>query len=166
MNKIQIMIDNITESIGNFLSYVLFLMVTLIVISILLRFIFNIGNIAIQELIMYLHALLFMFGISYAYKEDSHVKIDILSNNISPKNSQILSIIGFIFFVMPFAIFLIYISTDMTMRSWSILEGSSEAGGLDLVFVLKTIIPLTGILILLQGISKLLKNIESLKNEC
>ena len=107
-----------------------------------------------------------MFGISYAYKEDSHVKIDILSNNISPKNSQILSIIGFIFFVMPFAIFLIYISTDMTMRSWSILEGSSEAGGLDLVFVLKTIIPLTGILILLQGISKLLKNIESLKNEC
>ena len=160
------MIDNITESIGNFLSYVLFLMVILIVTSILLRFIFNIGNIAIQELIMYLHALLFMFGISYAYKEDSHVKIDILSNNISPKNSQILSIIGFIFFVMPFAIFLIYISTNMTMSSWSILEGSSEAGGLDLVFVLKTIIPLTGILILLQGISKLLKNIESLKNEC
>jgi TRAP-type mannitol/chloroaromatic compound transport system permease small subunit len=67
---------------------------------------------------------------------------------------------------MPFAIFLIYISTNMTMRSWSILEGSSEAGGLNLVFVLKTIIPLTGILILLQGISKLLKNIESLKNEC
>jgi len=163
VNKIHIMIDNITESIGNFLSYVLFLMVTLIVISILLRFIFNIGNIAIQELIMYLHALLFMFGISYAYKEDSHVKIDILSNNISLKNSQILSIIGFIFFVMPFAIFLIYISTDMTMKSWSILEGSSEAGGLDLVFVLKTIIPLTGILILLQGISKLFKNIESLK---
>ena len=160
------MIDNITESIGNFLSYVLFLMVTLIVASILLRFIFNIGNIAIQELIMYLHALLFMFGISYAYKEDSHVKIDILSNSISPKNSQILSIIGFIFFVMPFAIFLIYISADMTMKSWSILEGSSEAGGLNLVFVLKTIIPLTGILILLQGISKLLKNIESLKNEC
>ena len=166
MNKIHIMIDNITESIGNFLSYVLFLMVTLIVASILLRFIFNIGNIAIQELIMYLHALLFMFGISYAYKEDSHVKIDILSNSISPKNSQILSIIGFIFFVMPFAIFLIYISADMTMKSWSILEGSSEAGGLNLVFVLKTIIPLTGILILLQGISKLLKNIESLKNEC
>jgi len=52
------------------------------------------------------------------------------------------------------------------MRSWSILEGSSEAGGLNLVFVLKTIIPLTGILVLLQGISKLLKNIESLKNEC
>ena len=166
MNKIQIMIDNITESIGNFLSYVLFLMVILIVTSILFRSIFNIGNIAIQELIMYLHALLFMFGISYAYKEDSHVKIDILSNSISPKNSQILSIIGFIFFVMPFAIFLIYISADMTMKSWSILEGSSEAGGLNLVFVLKTIIPLTGILILLQGISKLLKNIESLKNEC
>ena len=160
------MIDNITESIGNFLSCVLFLMVILIVTSILFRSIFNIGNIAIQELIMYLHALLFMFGISYAYKEDSHVKIDILSNSISPKNSQILSIIGFIFFVMPFAIFLIYISADMTMKSWSILEGSSEAGGLNLVFVLKTIIPLTGILILLQGISKLLKNIESLKNEC
>ena len=79
------MIDNITESIGNFLSYVLFLMVILIVISILLRFIFNIGNIAIQELIMYLHALLFMFGISYAYKEDSHVKIDILSNSTASK---------------------------------------------------------------------------------
>ena len=62
------------------------------------------------------------------------------------------------------AFFLIYISIDMVIQSWLILEGSSEAGGLNLVFILKTIIPLTGFLILLQSSSQLLKLIKGHKN--
>ena len=61
------------------------------------------------------------------------------------------------------SIFLIYISIGMTIQSWSIFEGSSEAGGLDLVFILKTIIPLTGILILLQSMSQLLKILKRIE---
>ena len=52
---------------------------------------------------------------------------------------------------------------DMVIQSWSLLEGSSEAGGLDLVFILKTIIPVTGFLIFLQAISDIIKYLDSNK---
>ena len=104
-------------------------------------------------------------NISYTYKENSHVKIDIFYNKLSEKNKTILSLIGGILLIIPFGIFIIFISFDMVSSSWSIFEGSSEAGGLDLVFILKSLIPLSGFLILLQALSELFKNLQILKNE-
>ena len=63
--------------------------------------------------------------------------------------------------MIPFSVFIIFISSDMVVRSWSIMEQSSEAGGLNLVYILKSIIPFTGILILLQSVSELIKNTQS-----
>ena len=91
-------------------------------------------------------------------------EIDIIFNTFSKKVQSYISIIGILLFIFPMAFFLIYISTGMVIQSWLILEGSSEAGGLNLVFILKTIIPLTGFLILLQSSSQLLKLIKRYKN--
>jgi len=106
-----------------------------------------------------------MFGISYTLKENGHVKIDIIFNTLPKKIQSYISIIGILLFIFPMSFFLIYISTGMVIQSWLILEGSSEAGGLNLVFILKTIIPLTGFLILLQSSSQLSKLIKEYKNE-
>ena len=67
------------------------------------------------------------------------------------------------FFLIPFSIFIIYISFDMVASSWNILEGSGEAGGLDYVYLLKTLIPITGLLILLSCISNIIDNFVRLK---
>ena len=109
---------------------------------------------------MYLHALIFMFGISYALKENSHVKIDVLYNTLNKRIQRVISIAGLASFILPTALFIIYISIDMVTQSWMILEGSSEAGGLNLVFILKSLIPISGVLIFLQGISELIKHIR------
>jgi TRAP-type mannitol/chloroaromatic compound transport system permease small subunit len=101
-----------------------------------------------------------MFGISYALKENSHVKIDVLYNTLNKKAQRVISIAGLVSFILPTALFIIYISIDMTTQSWVILEGSSEAGGLNLVFILKSLIPISGFLIFLQGISELIKHIR------
>ena len=138
-------------------------MIMMIFISVICRFFFNVNFIALQELIMYFHATIFMFGISYALKKDAHIKIDIIYNILPKKIKTYISIASILLFILPMSIFLIYISIGMTIQSWSIFEGSSEAGGLDLVFILKTIIPLTGILILLQSISQLLKILKRIE---
>ena len=109
---------------------------------------------------MYLHALIFMFGISYALKENSHVKIDVLYNTLNKRIQRVISIAGLVSFILPTALFIIYISINMVIQSWVILEGSSEAGGLNLVFILKSLIPISGVLIFLQGISELIKHIR------
>ena len=104
-----------------------------------------------------------MVGISYTLKERSHVRIDIIYNTLAKKNQLLISSIGIIIFILPTSLFITYISLDMVSSSWMILEGSSEAGGLNLIFILKTFIPVSGFLIFLQGISELIK-IQEIKN--
>ena len=160
MKQFQILIDKLTDNIANVLLYILIALILLVFFTVFFRYVFNMSYIIIQEIIMYLHALIFMFGISYALKENSHVKIDVLYNTLNKRIQRVISIAGLVSFILPTALFIIYISIDMVTQSWMILEGSSEAGGLDLVFILKSLIPISGILIFLQGISELIKHIR------
>ena len=160
MKQFQILIDKLTDNIANGLLYILIVLIVLVFSTVFFRYVFNMSYIIIQEIIMYLHALIFMFGISYALKENSHVKIDVLYNTLNKRTQRVISIAGLVSFILPTALFIIYISIDMTTQSWVILEGSSEAGGLNLVFILKSLIPISGVLIFLQGISELIKHIR------
>ena len=160
MKQFQILIDKLTDNITNGLLYILIVLIVLVFSTVFFRYVFNMSYIIIQEIIMYLHALIFMFGISYALKENSHVKIDVLYNSLNKRAQRVISIAGLVSFILPTALFIIYISIDMVTQSWMILEGSSEAGGLDLVFILKSLIPISGVLIFLQGISELIKHIR------
>ena len=165
MSNFDKIIDSLIENICNILMVLLLMMILMVFISIVFRYFFNISSASLQELIMYFHAIIFMFGISYTLKENGHVRIDIIFNTFSKKVQSYISIIGILLFIFPMSFFLIYISMGMVIQSWLILEGSSEAGGLNLVFILKTIIPLTGFLILLQSSSQLSKLIKECRNE-
>ena len=160
MKQFQKLIDKLTDNIASGLLYILIALILLVFSTVFFRYVFNMSYIIIQEIIMYLHALIFMFGISYALKENSHVKIDVLYNTLNKKAQRVISIAGLVSFILPTALFIIYISIDMVTQSWMMLEGSSEAGGLNLVFILKSLIPISGILIFLQGISELIKHIR------
>ena len=160
MKQFQILIDKLTDNIANGLLYILIVLIVLVFSTVFFRYVFNMSYIIIQEIIMYLHALIFMFGISYALKENSHVKIDVLYNSLNKRAQRVISIAGLVSFILPTALFIIYVSINMVTQSWMILEGSSEAGGLNLVFILKSLIPISGVLIFLQGISELIKHIR------
>tara|TARA_B100001113_G_scaffold74343_1_gene57852 strand:- start:13550 stop:13891 length:342 start_codon:yes stop_codon:yes gene_type:complete len=108
-----------------------------------------------QELVMYMHAFIFLFGISICLKEDSHVRIDIISNKLNKKKRSLIEKIGLIFLIIPFCFFVMYESSSMIARSWIMLEGSSEPGGLPIVFILKSAIYIFSFLILLQTINKI-----------
>ena len=163
MKQFQILIDKIIDNITNILTYLLVSMIILVFITVIIRYMLNISYVALQELVMYFHALIFMFGVSYALKEKSHVKIDIIYNSLSKKNQYFISMLGTIIFIIPTSLFIVYSSMDMVTQSWSLLEGSSEAGGLDLVFILKSVIPITGFLIFLQALSDIIKYMDKYK---
>ena len=163
MKQFQILIDKVIDNIAKILTYLLVSMIILVFITVIIRYMLNISYVALQELVMYFHALIFMFGLSYALKEKSHVKIDIIYNSLSKKNQYFISMLGTIIFIIPTSLFITYSSIDMVTQSWSLLEGSSEAGGLDLVFILKSVIPITGVLIFLQALSDIIKYVDRYK---
>ena len=146
-------VTTLTEYITIKFFYVMFFAA---IINIFLRYVLNINYIFMQELVMYMHALIFLFGISLCIKDDSHVRIDIFSSKLNKSARKLIDNIGIIFFIVPFCFFILYESTSMITRSWSMLEESSEPGGLPLVYVLKSSIYIFSLLIFLQAVNKLL----------
>ena len=164
MKFVSLIVNNFIDKISALLTSMLLIMITVLIIVILGRFLFAWGNIAIQEFVMYIHSTIFMLGICYVCKERSHVSIDLFSRNYSDSAKIKITLLFDFIFLIPFSVFMIYISFDMVIASWNILEGSSEAGGLDYVYLLKTLIPLTGFIILLSCISNIIDNFIRLKS--
>lgn len=153
LGKIESTINCVNEIIGRFVSWFLIAMVVITFLNVVMRYGFNFGLISVQEIVVYLHAFVFMLAIAYTYKHDSHVRVDIFYENFSAKRKAWVNLLGAIFLLFPFCGYLIFTSWEYAYNSWVLLEGSREAGGLPLVFLLKTLVPLMPALLMLQGLS-------------
>jgi TRAP-type mannitol/chloroaromatic compound transport system permease small subunit len=124
---------------------------------VVLRYVFNLGWIAMQESITYLHAYLFMMGAAYTLKHNGHVRVDIFYRNMRPHKKALVDMIGTVILLMPFCVFIFVNSWDDVIKSWALLEGSEQTGGLDLVYVLKSAMLIMPVLLLLQSIAEFLR---------
>lgn len=128
------------------------LLVVNTVVVVTLRYGFNISITALQESIIYWHAIAIALGVSYTLLNDGHVRVDVVYRRLSVKTQATINIFGNILFLFPVSIFIIWVSYDYVYSSWVLLERSTENSGLPWVYVLKTFIPILGITLLLSGI--------------
>ena len=155
------LINNINMKIGKLFSWSLLLMVLLTVIIVVLRYIFNIGFIWMQELVRYLYASVFMLCAAYTLAEDEHVRVDIFYSKLNDKNKSLVNFLGSLIFLIPFCLATLFYSFTYVLNSWAQLEGSLEERGLHAVYLLKTLIWLFSITLLLQAIYIIIKNIRT-----
>lgn len=154
---IESFINHINEWLGRIVAWFILAMVVITFFNVVMRYGFNFGLIAIQESVIYLHSFVFMIAIAYTYKHNEHVRVDILYANYSDKQKAWIDLLGTLFLLIPFCIYLITSSWQYAANSWMLLEGSREAGGLPILFILKTLVPLMPSLLLLQGIATVCK---------
>jgi len=128
------------EKFGRFLGVLLLAMIVLSFISVAVHYFFNLTWIAVQEFIIYLHAISFMLGIVYAFDADKHVRIDIFFQKFKPQTQTKINKYGTVFLLIPLFTFIFYISFSYVSDSWIRMEGSSEAGGLPFVYLLKSLL--------------------------
>lgn len=121
----------------------------------LLRYAFSINFIWMQELVVWMHSAVFMLAAAYTLNRDEHVRVDIFYRQFPPQRRALVDLLGSLIFLLPLSIILIYTSLDYVVTSWSIGEGSREAGGLPFPFVplLKSAIPLAFLLVAVQGVA-------------
>ena len=135
------------------LRWLTLIMVLLTFGIVILRYALNSGAVLLQESVMYLHGALFMLAIALGVDDNTHVRVDILYSRRSPEQQAWIDLVGHILFLLPVAGFMIWVSLPYVSNSWQILEVSSEVGGIPGVFLLKTLIPLTGALLFCQGLA-------------
>lgn len=148
---------------GKAVSWLTLMMVALTFIIVVLRYGLNQGWIWLQESVTYLHAMVFMIAVAWAYQADEHVRVDIFYRDRSRRYKAWVNLLGTLLFLLPFSIFLLIIGWDYVAASWAAKETSREAGGLPLVYLLKSHILVLPALLLIQSYSTVKSCISELR---
>ncbi len=158
-------IDRFTAIIGKTAAWLTLAMVLLTTYLVVMRYVFSVNSIAMQELVTYMHATVFMLGAAYVLQTDSHVRVDIFYRGFTPRRKALANIFGTLFLLLPFALLFLFYSWHYAASSWRYHEGSAQAGGLPYVYWLKTLLPAFSLLMILQSIAELLRNILNLSGK-
>lgn len=163
LKKISTFINNLNLKIGELFSWLLLCMVLLTCLIVILRYLFNIGFIWMQELVRFFYAAVFMLCAAYTLVENAHVRVDIFYSKMSEKNKNLVNILGSIFFLIPVCFITFFYSFSYVINSWMQLEGSLEERGLHAVFIMKTFIWLFSFMLFAQALSIIFSNINKIR---
>jgi TRAP-type mannitol/chloroaromatic compound transport system permease small subunit len=109
----------------------------------------------------YLFSLIFLLGAGYGLNNDYHVRVDVLYAKLGCKGKAWLDLLGTLFFLLPFSLVMLWVSWTPVWNSWAILESSPDPGGLPR-YPIKTVILVAFVLLFLQGISHVVKQVDIL----
>lgn len=153
------MLDQLADLTGKLVAPLLGLMLIATFIVVISRYGFDYGAVKLQESVLYMHATVFMLGFAYTLKQGGHVRVDIIYQRLGDRGRAIVDLVGTSLFLLPMCGFILYASLDYVSFSWQLKEGSAEPGGLPFVYLLKTIIPISAGLLILQGLAELLRSL-------
>ncbi|RMH21717.1 MAG: TRAP transporter small permease subunit [Gammaproteobacteria bacterium] len=155
----------LNEWVGRLMSLLLIFMVCLIGYDVAMRYLFQAGSVALQELEWHLFSLIFLLGAAYTFKHDAHVRVDVLyQSHFSKRTRQWINLGGHLLFLLPFCFLIIHSSLPFVYNAWQFHEASPDPGGLPYRFLLKATIPAGFTLLALHALADSLKIILKLKN--
>ena len=159
MKNISLILSTINKYAGYFCAFLVVLMTINVFLVVVLRYLFGISFIWMQETYVWMHAYIFMMGAGFTYLMDDHVRIDIIYKSSSSTYRALVDIIGNILLLLPFLYIIWIFSFPFVYKSWLMNEISREAGGLRMLYVLKFAILIFVILLVIQTFSRIINNI-------
>ena len=159
--RLSRLIDWINERVGRAVMWLVLVAVVISAGNALVRKLFNTSSNALLEIQWYLFAAIFMLAAGYTFLRNEHVRIDILTSRLSPRGQNVVDILGIVFFLLPMAVLILWLSWPIVMTSLASGEMSQNAGGL-IRWPVKMLLPLGLGLLVLQALSELVKRIAFL----
>lgn len=157
-------IDTLNEKIGNGISWALLISVLICTGNAIVRYAFNTSSNAWLEIQWYLFSAIFLLATSYTLRRNEHVRIDVITAHFSKRTQVWIDIFGFLLFLLPITLIILYYAVPYAALSIENQEMSSNAGGL-IVWPAKLLIPVGFFLLALQGISEIIKRIGYLQGK-
>ncbi|MCG8355876.1 MAG: TRAP transporter small permease subunit [Kiloniellales bacterium] len=141
------------DAIGRAVAWLTLAMVLITFAVVVLRYVYAIGWVWLQESYVWLHGAVFMVGAGYTLLHNGHVRVDVFYRPSGHRYKALVDLLGAIFLLSPLILLVFFVSFDYVIDSWIRLEESREAGGLPGLFLLKTVILVFCALLGLQGLS-------------
>ena len=157
------MFNRFQKYLGNITAVLMLLMMFNVFIDVVLRYFFNTGSIAMQEMEWHIFSIMFLLGIAYALNDESHVRVDFIYDNLNSRKKAFINIFGTIFMLIPFAILIVYGSYEFVYDAYEYGEISEDPGGLTHRWIIKFMIPFSFIILIISSIGYIQKNIKAIK---
>ena len=162
--KLERIYDRVSDVIGYLSGGLMILMMLNVFYDVIMRYFFRSGSIALQEMEWHLFSVMFLLGISYTLKEDGHVRVDLIYDNLSNKKKALINIIGTILFLIPFSLLIAFGSVNFVVESYTIGEISGDPGGLTQRWIIKAMIPFAFFLLAVNSIGFIIKNMNQYRS--
>jgi len=147
--------DGWLDRIGRWLSWIWLVLLAVIVLNVVLRYAFAEGRVELEELQWHLYSVGFLLGLSYALKDDAHIRVDVIHERLSPRAQAWIELYGLLLLLLPFVALVIVYGVPFVLSSWNLKEVSQAPGGLGARWAIKAVLPLAFALLALAAASRL-----------
>ena len=154
--------DRVSERIGHTIYWLVLAAVLISCINAVVRKAFNWSSNSLLEIQWYLFSAIFLFCAGYTLLKNQHVRIDVISGRLSKRTQAWIDIFGTLFFLLPMAILIMYLSWPVFVQAYERHEVSTNAGGL-IIWPARLMVPIGFLLLAAQGISELIKRVAFLQ---
>lgn len=156
-------VDTLNERLGQAVSWLALFMVVVQFAVVLMRYVFGVGWIWVQESIIYMHAIVFLIAAGYTLLHNGHVRVDIFYGGMGARGKAIVDLIGGLLFLLPMCVLVFWVSFPYVAKSWAVMEISQEGdSGIPGVYLLKSVILLFAVLVALQGLALMARSLLTL----
>lgn len=157
-------LDGVNRAVGSAVRWLAVAMVALQFGIVLLRYVFGVSFIFLDESVLYMHCALFMLGAGFTLLLDGHVRVDIFYGRWSARGKARMDVLGALLALIPGALVIAWFTWPFVFNSWKNLDGAISVGGIPASFLLKSLIPAFCLLLALQGLACLLRDLARLKS--
>jgi TRAP-type mannitol/chloroaromatic compound transport system permease small subunit len=152
-------LDKLTDRTGTIVSWLSIPLVGVVSYEVIARYVFNAPTSWSFEITYMSYGTLFMLGAAYALHKGAHIRTDFFWEKFSVRRKGIIDTVSYIVFFFPSLAMLLYLSFDEAVYAFETGETSDQTPWRPLLWPYKAVIPLACLLLLLQGVSELLKSL-------
>ncbi len=156
-------IDRVSAASGKAFAWLILVLTLVVSVEVFKRYILNAPTAWIFDLNSMLYGTLFMMCGAYTLAQNGHVRGDFLYSSMRPKVQAGLDLALYLLFFLPGILALFYAGSDYAATSWRIGEHSNVTADGPPIYPFKTVIPIAGALVMLQGVAEIVRCIDCLR---
>jgi TRAP-type mannitol/chloroaromatic compound transport system permease small subunit len=156
-------VDGFSDWSGKLVAWLILPLVGSLTYESIARYLFDAPTLWAFDLSYMMYAALFMLGAHYTLMKGAHIRTDMLWEKFTPRTKGRIDAIAYIFFFFPAMILLFYASVDEAWASWRMHELSEQTAWRPILWPFKAIVPVSSLLLMIQGVSELLKSLYAAK---
>ena len=156
-------IERFADWTGRVIAWLIIPMTISVTWEVVARHFFRAPTIWAYDVTYMLYGTHFMLGTAYTLMRVGHVRTDMLYQGWSIRRQNLVDAIGYLFFFFPAMILFFYFGWQESSHSWAIGETSDASPWRPIIYPFKTVIPLTALLLLVQGVAEFLKSLYAIR---